>query len=314
MNKYFIIFLCVCLANVLNASSEESKGLRILDLLPNLCNPLAVEPAVPDDFVAMSPGGDLDPYDWIYWGPKDVLESYFKDPKSLDKPLLRVKLSANVAQRGPSIFIGGDIEYMEDMKNADPESFSDLEYHWGSYPVYAVRAKMEKDKIFSAWVGLNDQEAGWTLLFNLVYPKKAGHPNKDDQNLWDNFIRKTKQLPEPDFFKAHGQDMRPGLTLVDIGGAKLLMVAEKRENDGKVQVMVVPASSDVEFEYLKMEECLLGSEWNLGAPIVKVFGKLINNKLRFISGEVITVLLVTVPEFTNMDEAKNKKELFIYQN
>ena len=98
----YALFACIFIMNPLSAiapddTHEAKNDLRILELLPNLLCPLAVDPGIPADFIALSPKGTLDPYDWIYWGPKDVLKAYFEDPASLKVPLIRVKLSANVA-------------------------------------------------------------------------------------------------------------------------------------------------------------------------------------------------------------------------
>src|ERR1700722_11400088 len=102
MQRIFIflysLFVCIFTMNPLTATAskdtqETKNDLRILELLPNLLCPLAVDPSIPADFVALSPRGTLDPYDWIYWGSKDVLKAYFENPASLNKPVIRVKLS-----------------------------------------------------------------------------------------------------------------------------------------------------------------------------------------------------------------------------
>ncbi|MBS0622016.1 MAG: hypothetical protein JSR80_03545 [Verrucomicrobia bacterium] len=187
---------CVCLnpstAMVSQVDQDTKNDLRILELLPNLLCPLAVNPGIPADFIALSPQGTLDAYDWIYWGPKDVLKAYFNNPTSLQEPVLRVKLSANVAQIGPNSF--SNKEFHEMLKREDPEGFAAIETQWGEYPVLAIRDQREGRLMFIAWVGLNDPEAGWTLIFNLVYPDKKGHPNKEDRQLWESLIMKTTPI------------------------------------------------------------------------------------------------------------------------
>ena len=89
----YLLFACIFIINPLMAIAPQDKhdvksDLRILELLPNLLCPLAVDPGIPADFVALSPNGILDPHDLIYWGPKDVLKAYFKDPSSLKDPLV----------------------------------------------------------------------------------------------------------------------------------------------------------------------------------------------------------------------------------
>lgn len=173
---------------------DTKKDLRILELLPNLLCPLAVDPSIPADFIALSPRGTLDVYDWIYWGPKDILKAYFEDPTSLKVPILRVKLSSNVAQTGPNSF--NNEESLKMLEKTNPKGFASIETQWGDYPILAIRTQMEGRLIFMAWVGLNDPEAGWTLMFNLVYPDKEGHPNKKDRQLWESLLMKTTQLKD----------------------------------------------------------------------------------------------------------------------
>jgi hypothetical protein len=163
MQRIFIflysLFVCMFTMNPLAAIALKDKqnaknDLRILELLPNLLCPLAVDPGIPADFVALSPRGTLDPYDWIYWGPKNVLKAYFENPASLKTPVLRVKFSANVAQTGPNSFNNeGLMESLKMLQKEDPKEFASIETRWGDYPILAIRTKMEGQLIFMAWVG-----------------------------------------------------------------------------------------------------------------------------------------------------------------
>ena len=75
MQRIFIflypLLACIFIMNPLIAiahqdTQEAKNDLRILELLPNLLSPLAVDPGIPADFVALSPNGILDPHDFIY--------------------------------------------------------------------------------------------------------------------------------------------------------------------------------------------------------------------------------------------------------
>src|SRR5690348_2530805 len=79
-------------------AENYGENARIFSLLPTMNTPLAVEPHVPKDFVAMSKEGPLDLKNWVYWGPKEALERYFKDSTTLDQPFLRVRMSETVKQ------------------------------------------------------------------------------------------------------------------------------------------------------------------------------------------------------------------------
>ncbi|KIC73240.1 hypothetical protein [Candidatus Protochlamydia amoebophila] len=320
MQRIFIflysLFACIFTMNpltpiALKDTQEAKNDLRILELLPNFLCPLAVDPGIPADFIALSPRETLDPYDWSYWGPKDVLKAYFENPTSLKVPILRVKLSPNVAQTGLNSF--NNQESLKMLEKEDPKGFVSIETQWGDYPILAIRTQREGQLIFMAWVGLNDPGAGWSLMFNLVYPEKKGHPNKEDRQLWESLIMKTTQLKDGDYFKACGQDLQEGYTLVNVGGAKLKMLAEKRQSDGTLQVVIIPEGSDVEFHYVDMMECLMGAKWKYGESIVKVYGEIaVNNEnVKSTTDYVTSIFFKTVPEFSF--KKGDGKKLLIFQ-
>lgn len=300
MHRIFI-FLCSLLACTYSLSATTSceqavkSDLRILELLPNLTCPLAVDPALPADFVALSPTGILDPYAWIYWGPKDVLNAHFEDQTSINKPFIRVKLSSNVAQTEPNSLPKNLREDAKRLMQNDPRA-DFYETKWGNYPVVAVKFKVEGELIVTAWVGLNDPESGWVLMFNLV----SSDVNTAADNLWHDFITKTTQLKDADYFKACGQDLQEGYTLLNVGGTKLKMIAEKRERDGTIQVVVIPESPNVEFRYINMDECRMGAEWKHGQPMVKVYGEITvgTHNWKSVINNVSSIFYKTVPDFT----------------
>lgn len=313
----YSLFACMLIMNPLVAIAPQDKhdvksNLHILELLPNLLCPLAVDPGIPADFVALSPNGILDPYDFIYWGPKNVLKAYFKDPSSLKVPLIRVKLSACVTQTGPNSFHKSFLEYLNKLKQEDPKGFASIETQWGDYPVIAIRTITEGQLNFTACVGLNDPEAGWTLVFDLVYPDKKGHPTKKDRQLWESLLTKTTQLQDGDYFKAYGQDLQEGYTLVNVGGAKLKMFAEKRQSDGTLQVVVIPENSNVEFHYVDMMECAMGAKWKQGEPMVKVYGEIMfnDNNLKATTNYVTSIFFKTVPDFSFKKGDEKKSLIF----
>lgn len=317
----YSLLACILLFNFLVAIVPEDiqdtpkakNDLRILELLPNLLCPLAVDPGIPTDFVALSPNGILDPYDFIYWGPENALKAYFEDSSSLKVPLIRVKLSNMVVQTGPNSFGKNFMEYLNKQKQKDPLGFASIETQWGDYPVLAIRDIVEGQLYFAAWVGLNDPESGWTLVFDLVYPDKKGHPTKKDRQLWESLLRETTQLQDGAYFKACGQDLQEGYTLVNVGGAKLKMLAEKRQNDGTLQVVVIPENSNVEFHYVDMMECAMGAKWKLGEPLVKVYGEIVFNDKNLKSNiqYVTSIFFKTVSEFSL--ENDSEKKLLIFQ-
>lgn len=312
MKKFLILVsLSLCLLTPFTIIAKENRNhLRILELLPDLLCPLAVDPGIPEDFIAMSPNGTIDLYDWVYWGPKDVLKAYFEDPNSLKTPVLRVQLSSNVVQTSRNSFSG--MESLAILKEND-KSFAEYKTQWGNYPVFSLRTKMANQTTFVAWVGLNDPGAGWTLMFNLVYPKLADHPNDRDLKLWQNLLSNTTELQDGDFFRVYGQDLQEGYTIVNISGATLKMVAEKRQSDGALQVIVIPENADIKYHYADMIEGLMGARWKYREPIVKVYGEIeVDNKdFAAVINHAATIFPKNVSEFSVKKE--EAKDLLIFE-
>ncbi len=100
--KLYLLTL-VFFLNVAHLNAEDidvTQSLRINQLMPRerLLIRLAVEPAIPEVYIALSKEGEVTYSDWVYWGPKDILSAYFKDPLSLSVPIIRVKITPNIIQ------------------------------------------------------------------------------------------------------------------------------------------------------------------------------------------------------------------------
>lgn len=312
--KSNLICLFLCAANMLTALSpsqahESPDKPRILELIPNLVSPLGVEVAIPSNFVPMSPNGMVDPCDWIYWGPKDTLEAYFKNPADLQSPVIRVKLSTDMGQTQMGSL---DVQAAQMRRNM-PAEFEVTQLKWGEYPVVAVRGKINNRAVLTAWVGLNAAESGVTLIFNLVYPDETA-PNQTALALWNEFLHNTRQLSDYELFKAAGQDLQPGYTIVTAGLGKLKMTAEKRQRDGSIQVVVVPMQPEVTFKFLDLEEGLMGSKYKYGEPLVKVYGTTTNKAAGIVMNHVTSILIESVTEFSvNKDDSNATQGMLIFQ-
>lgn len=127
----------------------------------------------------------------------------------------------------------------------------------------------------------------------------------------------SEKLTDGDYFKACGQDLQEGYTIVTVCGAKVKMLAEKREKDGQLQVVVIPQTDDVEFFYEDMQECLMGAQWKYKEPLLKVYGTFVIKKTGYAAnsmGYVTSIFLPTVPEFTaDKPSVKEKKQAYIFQ-
>lgn len=308
------ILLSFALATVsLGIEAEElvqSSEPRICRFLPNLVTQLAVEPAVPDNFVAMSPSGTPDAFDWIWLGPKDVLEAYFKDPSTLNQAVIRVMLCKGVVQTGPNEFNGSTEKFIEDAKNKMSKDLTAKIFKWGDYPVVEMNISfLDRGKLHTAWVGLNDRSSGGTLLFGLEVPEIRKIPNEVDMKLWDNFIQNTKPLTGYDLYRAHGHDMQTGYTIYTFAERKIKAIAEKRESDKAVQVIVQPLSPNTTFECEEMDEGLHGGEWRHMDPLVKLHGAaIIDDDGWGVHDQcVISIFPQTVKEFTDASKIPNSQ-------
>lgn len=300
--KNFIAIILFLTALVSECFGDDQ--LRIRKLLPeNLLVILAIAPEIPEDFVAMSLKGELDAYDWTYWGPKKVLETYFKDPDSLAQSILRVKIAATSQQE---IENPDRDEWINMLKQGGYENFADVRLKWGSYPVYAIRASTTEEVLFIAWVGLNEP-GGWTMKFQLIYPSSRCKPKISDVKLWENFLSKTQQLTGKLYMKAHGQSMEEGSTIVDQGNARIQIIAEQRRSDHRLQVAMIPLEVGVSFEFHEANV----SDWE-NMPAVEVQGTLTKKEgtSTVIIDHNILTLIKEVSEFSINKETASADTIF----
>ncbi|NGX62196.1 MAG: hypothetical protein K940chlam9_01690 [Chlamydiae bacterium] len=185
------------------ATSQNRQDLRCLQLLPELVTPLAVEFALPENFISISPNGKSDPCSWTFWGPRDTLEKFLEDPQSIDHPIIGVQITSNVTQ---SFLDKQDLSLFSSHKTLN----------WGDYPVFTAVGEMFGVSAHIAWVGLNCPSDA-VLFFNFIYP--GDKPTEKELALWNNFLEKTKQLPEQKFYLAMGQDLQPGYTIATCNAA-----------------------------------------------------------------------------------------------
>ena len=323
-----LVSVLMLILHVAGAAAEEpvdyqvSKDLRIAQLIGETNFPVAVEPAIPKDFIAMSQSGTIDLSDWVYWGPKEVLEEYFKDPDSLSQAIIRLKLSTNTIQTGPESFDG---KTMQECKSHFEKEFKGERaferYQWGIYPVFALSTIQEFLKkrvcIHMAFVGLNAPE-GRTLMVDFNFPgqRQQGSPSKEDLRIWETFLQNTEQLEEKDALLIHGQDIQKEHTLVCLPGMKAKVTAEKLAKDGSIQVVMNFQNPNLSFEFQDMADGYSGMEWMRGAPMVKIRGSFIveNENAKDVFIFTTSVLLKKVDAFSiDADTVNDRKDMFVYR-
>lgn len=284
--------------------AELSLGPRISNLLPDIIIPLMVDPAIPENFVALRPEGTSG-YDWIYWGPRNALTSYFRDRESLKEPIISLRPSLNVAQTGPDKFSIEDENIKELVKSVAKDAKL-YRYKWGQYPVLSFEGEMFEKPFCTCWVGTNNPD-GWVLQFNLICPKGEDGA-RQGRLLWTKLMTETKPLSEPDGYRAAGFDLQEGFTMVDVTRSKLKAIAEKRKADKKIQVVVTSLDPLVTFSFDKVESGKMGGSWKRGALLAKAYGLISkdekdNTKIR--TQIAIPILIKEVEEFSmNGEELK----------
>lgn len=290
-NFILAIFLFVMTAHNLQAQP------RILELLPeHLVHPLAIEPAIPQDFVMAE-----NPYESaFYWGRKKVLDQFIKDGcdiEKLEEAIIIGKISTSVGQHGES-------DFTDDFSNLDEEpGISNVcvrDKKWGKYPLRNLKCTVRFDHdherdVNVLFVGLN---AGSPVMeFLLLTPK---NPTKDNLKLWNDFMNNTKQLSDPEYFKACGYDLQEGYTIVTKGKAQVKAIAEERISDGQIRGIIQPLNDSTEFKEESIFTAKLTSEWKFNSPLL-VFGGRITykeeNRTDIIDGN-ISVLIKRVDQFS----------------
>lgn len=294
----YLIFLLIGCANCLQAADLWSK-LRLQALLPYLETPLCVEPALPQDFVAMSRQGPLTCREWTYWGPKAVLEAYFQNPASLAQAIIRVKVSESIKQIGPQKFNEDNDELIKSLASLRLKRMYDIKRAWGRYPIYIVAAEFPEKWLHAAWIGLDDG-IGTTLMLELVYPK-SGLQDRD-YKLWNDFFAKTTTLPEPIYSDGYKVQYQVGKTELTIYGKKIQIKGEERRSDNTIQLVSTPQDRGLEFVLEKVTYELMAPNHALGGPAARCRGKftiLAEDGSRRQSTQEILVLIQPVDEFND---------------
>lgn len=278
-------------------ATDKWSDTRISKLLPQLDCPLAVEPAIAKSFVAMSPNGQLTAATWTLWGPKSVLEAYFRNPDSLSQAVLRVRISESVKQVGPDKFNRENDELAKVLAPLGLKRMFDVRMNWGKYPIYAITAQFETKWLYAAWVGLGDPQ-GTTLMFELIYP--GSKPTDADFALWNTFLDKTTPLPEPVYSQSFNVHYFPGYTLLFLYGAKCKIIGEQRYSDKAIQIVIDTQGSDlastidmITYERMIPNQTLVGPAANIQLEFRKK-----NNTSLAVMKQFIPVNIAPVDKFS----------------
>lgn len=315
MKFYWIACCIMCLSCVAHLAAEKQDyvpsqdDIRIWHLLPDLTDTLAVEPALPKDFEAVSRSGKPDLCDGLYWGPREVVENYFRSSSSLNQALIYITLSLSTTQEDLGRYALNKGEASRVLSAAGLKDVEEERLSWGDYPVFAVKFKAGERTEYLAWIGLNDFQKNWTLVLRLIYPESKKNPSKEDLELWTNLLKNTTQLPLERVFRALGFDMQVGCTFFDRYRATVQFIAERRTSDQKLRLVIIPLESDVLVNYEPFRECKMEAKWHYQEPMVKIpctFSKYNKNRWNLVDDQVVSILIKPVEEFSKTDEEVEK--------
>ncbi len=311
MIKWALSLIPIILFNfslsALDENFEETRSPEVMYMFPDSKIIPAVELALPKNFIGSKSRNTED--DRVYWGSMNALTSFFlSHTVKKNQPIISVKISTNTKQKELS---EENIKYFIDMilPKINLKHVKVQFLKWGSYPVVAMENKHQNETIMYAWVGLNAPD-GETLLINYLFPNGKKHPTKEERALWNKFLTETKELPLQFKWIVDGHDLHPGYTVVKLGETKFRIIAEKRKSDDKQLVVFQPLNDKTDFEYVEMSNGELESEWNKGAKVVKVKGKVKVDKKAF--DETTTVMLKEVDDFSvTPEELKKNSKLVV---
>ncbi len=295
-----------------NDAKDVDYSFRIKELFSKIGYP--IEPAVPSNFVAMSFDGEDDFHDFVYWGPKETLKSFFKNQNSLKQPIIRVTISDSMGLSSSSFLDGENGEELKFIKQCYPKGFFYEEKKWGTYPVLETRFIDNGHELILAYAGFDTPGVGITLTFHLVKPEKQKKYTKEQLALWKNFIDNTKQLAGIDLLRFTGKNLQEGYSIVDCFGEKIKITGEKRKRDGKLQIVVISTIPNLHYSFISMEEGKLDPQWKEERPIIKAHANITFPPSVYIQ-EATSILIDHVEEFSvNPNEINPTSIIGIYQN
>lgn len=314
--RYLLTFVfLICFYSQVQSFESLFEKPKIVSMLPGLISPLAVKPAIPDDFEVLSSEGTPDISETIFWGNPGVVQAFLKDSTSLREPIIGVQLSANLQQKEGKGWIG-EKELLSEMKSHGYKVVKTKKLNWSIYPVWAVQLLTPKNKLLHlAWVGLNAPH-GTVLMFQLIYPETWDLKKAQSIPLWETFLSKTELLNDEKYFEANGMSLKDGVTIVDDESAKMQVTAERRKSDHKLLVVVKPMDQYTEFDLNEIKVGKIGGRWFRGQLIAKVDGQV----TRFLKGKrsvnpthTTCVLIKDVDQYTvNLTEIELNPRIKVF--
>lgn len=292
---------------------------QVRHMLPDLVSVPAVEFAIPHNYdcVPLSEifgRQEKEGIEGYFWGPKQAIIDAFKNFESgvftdfkPSVPLISAQIAHEVVQMDEDSFVGED-----NLKKIPNLKYKKLK--WGNHPILVIDQKVGENQIHLAYVGLNYYSNVLRLSF---YPGQ----DSEEKNLafWETFLTETKPLEILEKCKSKGHELKEGVTVVNLAGSFLKIIAEQRKSDREFQVVIIPCSEGISFEKEEVSS-MLASETLLedlfDGKFVKLVGTITTDgpsvKYHIVSRQTIHIMAKQVDDFTlNKDLLVNKNIEFL---
>lgn len=236
-----------------------SREFDSASLLPGMLNPPLVSFLLPDDFVLSHMGAEANVSNGVLWGRKETLAKVRKEGlyTEVDSAFFLAMLSSDVAVEDGTFSHEGEIK--ESCQASGMKEILTRKLKWGDHPVLTLTAlRSDGTRMTKAWVGINS--GTWVLAFDFFPASGAEHPKKNQLEIWNQFLEKTKPVSEAEAWKARGFDIQPGKTTVTlrqsgIEGAALTLACEERKRDKVIAFQLVPQDPAVS---IHITDCFVG--------------------------------------------------------
>jgi hypothetical protein len=312
MRSIFLLFLLSLFCRF-GLPAQEGE-FRIKKLLPNLCPLPCIDPAVPSDFTVGFQTEKPDPRAGMYWGSRESITSFFTQNTTGRGPVIQVKLSANVTQKGANSFHGEETIF-RDMMESGYKNVKTIKHTWGSYPLLCFEGEAPSgDMQYMVWMGLNSPD-GSTLRFYLMLEPGQRKLNPLHVEAWKTFLTKTTELDPsrpvaqsappvsgeiPADSTKRTKEANEGVAAFAIGEGQLKILAERRASDNRLLVVIEPLNEKTLFELQELRESAHPPIWSAGKSVLKVYGELSvgNGGLPQIQAQIIPVVIKKVDRFS----------------
>ncbi len=266
----FFLILCIGKTSGYSAGYEKSESnLKIHRLIPDphWKAPLALDPAIPDDFIAQK--GQKETAHQYFWGTSKAITQFLKGKRN-GGPLFIISITPNVSYNHETKSFTGGMFTKEEFEQNGMTNVVTRSFSWGQHPVLTLVANIFHQKIHLAWIA--SPISSNVVLVNYFYPLGDPEEEAKSEKIWDTFIENTQELTGNDFYQALGQEMHNGYTLFSQNPITLKVRAERCYKTRTLLCIAEPCSSSTTSMIHRVEVTSLQGPWKTGKPIAKIYG------------------------------------------